>query len=92
MRISHAVMMISLLTAAAWPAHAVNVDAKAELPAQTRQLARHQVDMQRLQHDVARQEADSERASERLRQQDKVIAELQRRLQALETPAAPARH
>lgn len=85
MGFSHVVMMLSLLSATAWPAHAASAPAKASLSGVTRRLARHQAEVQHLQQDVARQEADSARASERLQQQDKTIADLQRQLQALQT-------
>jgi uncharacterized protein YggE len=42
----------------------------------------------RLESDVARQESDSRKASERLQRQDQAIAELQRQLQQLKAAGA----
>lgn len=57
-----------------------------------RQLAGSQAEVTRLAQDLHRQESDSRRASERLRQQDRTIAELRKQLHALQartTPGAP---
>ena len=47
-----------------------------------------QVEVKRLKQDLSRQESDSRRASERLQQQDQVIAELQKQLHELQTGSA----
>ena len=49
-----------------------------------RKLDRSEAEVKRLQHDVQQQERDSQRAGERLQQQDQKIVELQRQLQALQ--------
>ncbi len=46
-------------------------------------VAQHQAEVQRLQRAIARQQAHSQQASQRLREQDRQIAELQHQLQAL---------
>jgi uncharacterized protein HemX len=51
-------------------------------------LAQHQVEVNRLEQDVAKQESDSKRANERLQQQDQTITELQQQLQALRAKQA----
>jgi septal ring factor EnvC (AmiA/AmiB activator) len=55
-------------------------------------LTRNQTEVKRQEQDVARQESDSKRASERLRQQDQAIVELQKQLQELRATPAPAQH
>ncbi|EIM00290.1 MULTISPECIES: hypothetical protein [Rhodanobacter] len=54
-----------------------------------RHLAGSQAEVKRLKQDLDRQELDSRRASERLKQQDQAIAELQRRLHELQAGPAP---
>lgn len=51
-----------------------------QLPKIHRQLHHDQDRVKRLQHDVAKQESDSLRASQRLQRQDRAIAELRRQL------------
>lgn len=63
--------------AGAWPA---TVD---------RQLSQHEAEVSRLRKEVAMEESDSRKAGERLDQQDRTIAKLQRQLQAIRT-AGPA--
>lgn len=48
------------------------------------ELAQHHAELDRLQQEVARQEAESRQAQARQGEQDRVIAELQRQLQALQ--------
>lgn len=56
------------------------------------QLVNRQAEVKRLKQDLNRQESDSERASERLQQQDQAIAELQKQLHELQTePASDSR-
>lgn len=55
-------------------------------------LVRNQAEVKRLEQDVARQESDSKRASDRLQQQDQAIAELQKQLQELRARPAAAQH
>ena len=50
------------------------------LPAVQQRMKHDQAEVARLQREVARQESDSQRASRRLRQQDRQIAELHRKL------------
>jgi septal ring factor EnvC (AmiA/AmiB activator) len=92
MGFSQVAMMFFLSTAAVSPAQAAKLSSKGPLPATSRQLARHEAEVKRLQQEVARQERASARASARLQQQDKTIADLHRRLQALDAHPAPARH
>src|SRR6185312_12625407 len=72
-----------LLTASAWaappagPARAGSTAVPA-LPAVRQRMQRNQVEVKRLQQEVARQESASQRASRRLEQQDAQIAELRR--------------
>ena len=67
--------------------------APAQASAQARQrLAQHQAEVRRLEQDVARQESDSKRASERLQQQDQAIADLQRQLDALHAKPPAIQH
>ena len=64
-----------------------------ELPQVHRRLQHDQVRVKQLQRDVAKQESDSWRASERLQQQDRAIAELQRQLEQFQANRADrARH
>lgn len=58
-------------------------------PAVRERVRRNQVEVKRLQREVARQESASQRASERLDRQDAQIAELRRQLSQLgaEAPA-----
>ncbi|HXD36106.1 MAG TPA: hypothetical protein VN624_05595 [Rhodanobacter sp.] len=59
------------------------------LPAIRQQVEHNQVEVKRLRNEVARQESASQRASERLEQQDRQIAELRRKLSQLQAdPAA----
>ena len=62
------------------------------LPPVGQRLVRNQAEVKRLEQDVARQESDSKRASERLQQQDQAIAELQKQLQELRATPAAAQH
>ncbi|CAM5504884.1 hypothetical protein [Rhodanobacter lindaniclasticus] len=83
-----------LLAAPAWAAppagvaHASSTPAPAP-PTVRERVQRNQVEAKRLQREVARQESASQRASERLDQQDAQIAELRRQLSQLgaEAPA-----
>ncbi|HEY8682310.1 MAG TPA: hypothetical protein VIM06_04005 [Rhodanobacter sp.] len=67
------------------PPHPIEQPAPAQagLPQGTQRLTRHQAEVRRLEQDVARQESESRRASERLRQQDQAIADLHKQLQSL---------
>lgn len=56
--------------------------ARASLQRIDHRLTQHRVEVRRLQRDIARQQARSQQASARLREQDRQIAELQRQLQA----------
>ena len=49
-----------------------------------RPLQHDQVELKRLEHQVAKQEFDSRKADRRLRRQDRAIAELQRQLDQLQ--------
>jgi len=74
-----------LLTASAWaapPAGPPRAGSTAvpALPAVRQRMQRNQVEVKRLQQEVARQESASQRASRRLEQQDAQIAELRRQL------------
>jgi len=81
-----------LLLAPAWAAPPAGVArassaATPALPA-VRQRVRHdQVEVKRLQQEVARQESASQRASRQLAQQDAKIAELRRQLSQLRAEA-----
>ncbi len=61
-------------------------------PANSRQLSRSQVEVDRLQRDLHRQESDNRHAGERLQQQDQKITELRRQLQELQAGQPAARH
>jgi septal ring factor EnvC (AmiA/AmiB activator) len=83
-----------LLGAPAWAATPPSVahasSTAAEVPPTMRQRMQHdQVEVTRLQKEVARQESASQRASRQLEQQDAKIAELRRQLSQLraESPA-----
>ena len=67
---------------------ASSVAAQPSLSDIKQKLAKHQVEVNRLQQDVAKQESDSKQASERLQQQDQTITELQQQLQALRAKSA----
>ncbi len=56
---------------------------RASLVRSDHRVAQHQAEVQRLQRAIARQQTQSRQASERLREQDRQIAELQHQLQAL---------
>ncbi len=62
------------------------------LPQIRQRLKQDQVEVKRLQQSVARQESDSQRASQRLQQQDQAIAELRRQLQELQARPAAGHH
>ena len=49
-----------------------------------RQLSKREAEVRRLRKAVDKQESDSRKASERLRQQDRAILELRRQLQAIQ--------
>ncbi|MCW8808832.1 MAG: hypothetical protein OQK79_12105 [Rhodanobacter sp.] len=49
-----------------------------------RQLSKREAEVRRLRKTVDKQESDSRKASERLRQQDRAIIELRRQLQAIQ--------
>jgi len=66
--------------------------AATSLPQVKQRLTQNQVEVKRLEQDVARQESDSKRANERLQQQDQAIAELQKQLQELQATPARAQH
>ncbi|WEN16773.1 hypothetical protein PY254_08925 [Rhodanobacter sp. AS-Z3] len=73
----------------------VHQDAKSTTPAPLkvqRKLVESQAQVRRLERDVHQQELDSQRASQRLQQQDQVIAELQKQLQALQPPPSGGQH
>jgi chromosome segregation ATPase len=57
-----------------------------------RQLIRGEAEVKRLERDVHQQESDSQRASERLQQQDQTIAELQKQLQTLRPSQSGGQH
>lgn len=52
----------------------------------------HESEVRQLQQDVATQESASRQASERLQQQDRTIAELQKQLQDIQAKPATDRH
>jgi peptidoglycan hydrolase CwlO-like protein len=52
------------------------------------QLTSRQAEVKRLKQDLDRQESDSQRASERLQQQDQAIADLQKKLHELQARSA----
>lgn len=64
----------------------------APLPKASRQLARSQAEVKRLKQDLDKQESDSKRASERLQQQDRAIAELHKQLQELQASPVAEQH
>ncbi|HEV2679457.1 MAG TPA: hypothetical protein VGV14_03075 [Rhodanobacter sp.] len=64
----------------------------AALPKTGQRLTRRQVEVKRLERDVARQESESQQASKRLQQQDQAIAELQKQLQELQAKPARGQH
>ncbi|WP_254427289.1 hypothetical protein [Rhodanobacter sp. C01] len=73
--------------------HPVDGQTSAQVSTQTRQrLAQHQAEVKRLEQDVATQESDSKRASERLQQQDQAIADLQKQLDALHAKPPVKQH
>jgi uncharacterized protein HemX len=77
-----------VLGAPAWAAPPAGVahagSTAAQVPPTVRQRMQHdQVEVTRLQQEVARQESASQRASRRLEQQDAKIAELRRQLSQL---------
>lgn len=88
---------IGLAASAAWAGEQAKAPPAAPAPATSlstaqRQLAGSQAEVMRLTQDLHRQESDSRRASERLQQQDRTIAELREQLQVLQsrtTPGAP---
>jgi hypothetical protein len=51
-------------------------------------VASKNAEVQRLQHDVASQEAQSEQADRRMEQQDRAIADLRQQLEALKSSKA----
>lgn len=62
------------------------------LPPIRQRLKQDRIEVKRLQQSVARQESDSQRASQRLQQQDQAIAELRRQLQELQAGPAAGHH
>ena len=63
--------------------------AASPLPKIQQQAKHGQTEVKRLKREVARQESDSNRASQRLQEQDEQIAELRRKLSQLQSePAA----
>lgn len=85
-----------LLTAPAWaapPAGTARAGSTAApaLPAVRQRMQRNQVEVKRLQQEVARQESASQHASRRLEQQDAQIAELRRQLSQVQA-AVPDDH
>lgn len=88
-----------MLSATAWAAvdtsaapAAGSHAAPTSLPQARQRLAQHQVEVTRLEHDVAVQESDSKQASERLQQQDHAIAELHKQLDALQAKPPAKQH
>ncbi len=57
---------------------------KPALPKTGQEIKHNKAEVTRLQHEVAKQESDSQRASERLQQQDQQIAELRLKLSQLQ--------
>ncbi|HEY0198511.1 MAG TPA: hypothetical protein VGC19_08235 [Rhodanobacter sp.] len=57
-----------------------------------RRAAKHEAEVRQLQQDVARQESASKQASDRLQQQDRTIAELQKQLQEVHARPAAGQH
>jgi uncharacterized small protein (DUF1192 family) len=57
-----------------------------------RQVAMHQAEVQKLQLDVGAQELASRQASDKLQQQDRTIAELQKQLQEVQARPAANQH
>jgi uncharacterized membrane protein (DUF106 family) len=55
-------------------------------------VTRSQAEVKRLEQDIARQESDSKRASERLQEQDQAIAELQKELHKVQAKPAADQH
>jgi septal ring factor EnvC (AmiA/AmiB activator) len=64
----------------------------ASVPQANRELVRRQAEVKRLEQDLGKQKLDSQRASERLQQQDKAIAELHKQLQELQANPAAGQH
>lgn len=74
-------------SAAAAPARNPSVTVPA-VPKIQRRMQHDQIEVRRLEREVARQESDSDRASQRLREQDQQIAELRRKLSQLQPEPA----
>ena len=73
--------------APASPAHGTS-SATHPLPIIQRGIKHKEAEVKRLQGEVIRQESDSDRASERLRLQDRQIAELRKKLAQLQAKSA----
>ncbi len=86
-------MMVSTAWASGQAKSVSAAPAAVKSPAATQQqLTRRQAEVKRLKQDLDRQESNSQRASERLQQQDHAIAELQKQLHELQARPAPDSH
>lgn len=98
MRVLPSLVVVGLLLGApAWAAPPAGSVARASstaapvLPAVRQRMQHNQAEVKRLQREVVRQESASQRANQRLEQQDAQIAELRRQLSQLRAEA-PADH
>ncbi|NII73851.1 septal ring factor EnvC (AmiA/AmiB activator) [Dyella sp. SG562] len=91
-RLTSLALCAACLAMPAWAGQQAGAAAPAPAPKAEAEhrVASKNAEVQRLQHDVASQEAQSEQADRRMEQQDRAIAELRQQLEALKsTKAAP---
>ena len=80
-------LCVALAALPAWAAAGEQPVPKAEAE---QRVASKNAEVQRLQHDVASQEAKTEQADRKMEEQDRAIADLRRQLEALKSAKAGA--
>ncbi|MGO4699972.1 hypothetical protein [Dyella sp. 2RAB6] len=89
-RLTSLALCIATVAMPAWAGQQLGAAAPAAAPKADAEhrVASKSAEVQRLQHDVASQEAQSEQADRKMEQQDRAIADLQHQLEALKTAKA----
>jgi septal ring factor EnvC (AmiA/AmiB activator) len=89
-RLTRLALCVACLAMPAWAGQQLGASAPAPAPKAEAEhrVASKNAEVQRLQHDVASQEAQSEQADRKMEQQDRAIAELRQQLEALKSAKA----
>ncbi|WP_250901561.1 MULTISPECIES: hypothetical protein [unclassified Dyella] len=87
-RLTSLALCVACMAMPAWAGQQLGAAAPAPKAEAEHRVASKNAEVQRLQHDVASQEAQSEQADRKMEQQDRAIAELRQQLEALKSAKA----